>query len=1342
MRAKHFIIFTLLLILAFTGQVFAQGRVTDGQQVLYGFDEGEGSTVLDVSGVGTPLHLTIRDPGAVIWQPVAGLTLDAATMISSDGPAGKIFDAVTATGALTVEAWVTPANTTQDGPARMVSMSADPYLRNFTMGQGAYGVGTDLYGMRLRSTVTDLNGQPDLTTPLGSLTTTQTHVVFTRDVAGTTRLFLDGVLVTEYTPGGDLSNWDPAYGLILGNEATGDRPWLGTFHLMAVFDRALADIEVQQNFIAGPFLTPQPPIIVVQPVNRTVYEGQTATFSVVAAGTGPLAYQWQRDLADIPGATGSSHTTDATVLADDGAMFRCVVTNGEGQIISDEALLTVEDYSGVVRIMPLGDSITYDNHSGDTRPEGERISYRYPLWQLLTNAGVSFEFVGSVNAGYDIIPDPQDAHNEGWPGWTDSQIAANVYNWLTLNHADIVLLHIGTNALNSSPDDVENILDEIDRYETDSGLPVHVLLARIINRAPYSLTTTQFNDNVEAMALTRSGDLITMVDLEDGANINYALATSDGDMIDSLHPTDDGYAKMAFGWFEVLQGLLPDAGLNCTPGIDHYWMMEKEFAPYVNQFGTIARTVNPPSWTTGRVGYGQLFDYTNEVDVEDDDSLDWGPTDSFTLEFWMKKANPVHGTITNNNEVILGRDDAATNQHWWLGVAATTSPPGQICFQLRDNDFSGDAIYSTTVVQDGMWHHVAAVRDGAAGTNAIFVDGVMEASLAIDYPAGFNAIDVPMNIGWLNLSPGYHYDGIVDEIAVYDRALDGTEIAGHYVAGTGGQGYCTGGEMAPTITSNPVTNMFADEEYLYDVQAVGNPAPVYALLQGPAGISIDPGTGLISWTPTGVGDFTVEVEASNSEGSDSQLFTLSVGVRPLCPDGLDSYWKLEETSGNTYADHFGGFDGRALASPPTPFTPGVVGDCQDFNGTTDYITVSDDPFLDWAADDEFTIEVWFNLTNVASRNKVMIGRDQDGGSPHWWLGVNQDTGYANWNLLDANRNGIGITGTTSLNDGQWHHMVAVRDESLNQNRLYVDGALVSSAFFDYAAGFEASTSLGIGYMAYNHNPDYYYDGLLDEVALYSRALSEAEIIDHWNDGAGKSYCSEDGETPVIISTPVTGAVTGEAYAYDVEATGNPAPTFNLITAPAGMAIDPASGLVDWLPAMAGDYDVEVGAINAVGSTSQLFTISVAEPEMCPAELTAYWKFDDNLLDHLGAAAATCATCPDPTTGKIGTAMWFDGTDEVNVPDSSLFDWGPDQSFTFAYWMKTDQSTAGNRVLVGRDGDGLHMWIGCDNNGTVRFQLKENGGDYVYLGGTGPLHRGDAGQRPEPQRHLCRQPTRC
>ena len=66
--------------------------------------------------------------------------------------------------------------------------------------------------------------------------------------------------------------------------------------------------------------------------------------------------------------------------------------------------------AAATRIMPLGDSITYDNYIGDERPIGERIAYRYRLWQLLTSAHYDFDFVGSREAGEDVLPDPD---NEG-----------------------------------------------------------------------------------------------------------------------------------------------------------------------------------------------------------------------------------------------------------------------------------------------------------------------------------------------------------------------------------------------------------------------------------------------------------------------------------------------------------------------------------------------------------------------------------------------------------------------------------------------------------------------------------------------------------------------------------------------------------------------------------------------------------------------------------------------------------------------------------------------------------------------------------------------------------------
>ena len=187
-------------------------------------------------------------------------------------------------------------------------------------------------------------------------------------------------------------------------------------------------------------------------------------------------------------------------------------------------------------------------------------------------------------------------------------------------------------------------------------------------------------------------------------------------------------------------------------------------------------------------------------------------------------------------------------------------------------------------------------------------------------------------------------------------------------------------------------------------------------------------------------------------------------------------------------------------SSPTP-TAGIVDGAQDFNGTSDRVTVEDDPSLDWASDQGITIELWAKFTNASSRNKVMIGRDDGGGGhPHWWVGIQQNTGKAIFTLIDTNGNGTNIVGTTPLNDDEWHYITAVKDESVDQIRLYVDGIEENSAYHDYTAGFGAATTLGIGYMAYAGTPDYFYDGSLDEIALYGRALSDPEIQQHYTDG--------------------------------------------------------------------------------------------------------------------------------------------------------------------------------------------------------------------------------------------------
>ncbi len=240
-------------------RVRVSGRVTDGLVVLYDFEEDDGETVHDVSGVGEPLDLAIDNPAATTWN-AGGLVVDAPTIIASPAAATKVIDALTESNELTVEAWVAPANAVQDGPARIVSLSRSSHRHNFSLGQGLWGTHpSTLYSVRLATTEGPNSGSSPMTTPEGVLSTDLTHVMLTRDTEGTTRIYVDGVEQSNALFAGDFSNWNASYRLALANDVDVARPWLGAYHLTAIYDRALSADEVNQNFAAGPYTNGAPP---------------------------------------------------------------------------------------------------------------------------------------------------------------------------------------------------------------------------------------------------------------------------------------------------------------------------------------------------------------------------------------------------------------------------------------------------------------------------------------------------------------------------------------------------------------------------------------------------------------------------------------------------------------------------------------------------------------------------------------------------------------------------------------------------------------------------------------------------------------------------------------------------------------------------------------------------------------------------------------------------------------------------------------------------------------------------------------------------------------------------
>ncbi|MCA9112698.1 MAG: DUF1549 domain-containing protein, partial [Planctomycetaceae bacterium] len=222
-----------------------ESRVTSGLQVLYRCDKEQGTILHDSAGVESALNLSLGTPAAQ-WQN-GWLKVTSSARIRTDGPATRLVEAVRATNELTVELWLRPQDDRQNGPARIVSISAGPSTRNLTVGQDG-----SRFDVRLRTTKTSTNGIPSTATPEATVKAGElTHLVYSRDASGSVHIYVNGESVANAKVDGDLSNWDAGYPLLLANESSGDRPWLGELHLVALYDRALTSSEVEQNHIAG-----------------------------------------------------------------------------------------------------------------------------------------------------------------------------------------------------------------------------------------------------------------------------------------------------------------------------------------------------------------------------------------------------------------------------------------------------------------------------------------------------------------------------------------------------------------------------------------------------------------------------------------------------------------------------------------------------------------------------------------------------------------------------------------------------------------------------------------------------------------------------------------------------------------------------------------------------------------------------------------------------------------------------------------------------------------------------------------------------------------------------------
>jgi hypothetical protein len=380
--------------------------------------------------------------------------------------------------------------------------------------------------------------------------------------------------------------------------------------------------------------------------------------------------------------------------------------------------------------------------------------------------------------------------------------------------------------------------------------------------------------------------------------------------------------------------------------------------------------------------------------------------------------------------------------------------------------------------------------------------------------------------------------------------------------------------------------------------------------------------------------------------SDNHTIRQGLNLRTLTctppPTNLVSWWRGE---GNAFDS--AGTNNATLVNGAS-FAAGEVGLGFSLSGGGDYVALPQNIFpypTSGSGTKPFTFEVWFSTTTGG----VILGQ-QSASSP---TGAYVPALYVGTDgLLYAAlfwNNFVRLTNSTAVNDGRFHH-VAVTFNGTTEV-LYLDGAAVASTPFTqlgYAANYQYQ--LGTGYAGGWPATDlfgwYYFDGIIDEASIYSRALTAGEVATLFNAGSSGKCTAGTGTAPLILAQPANLAVPLASTAtFTVSATGTSPMTYTWCKEACPMTeggnvsntCTPMLCVANSCPTDEGHYSVIIR--NAVGGvTSKVATLKVLLPPVFTTQPTS-------CTPTVGDKAEFSA--PANGTAPLSYGWQFNGIDMAN-----------------------------------------------------------------------------------------------
>lgn len=460
-----------------------------------------------------------------------------------------------------------------------------------------------------------------------------------------------------------------------------------------------------------------------------------------------------------------------------------------------------------------------------------------------------------------------------------------------------------------------------------------------------------------------------------------------------------------------------------------------------------------PLWSQGRVAGALRFNGVDQFV-----SFGTGPalsgTTDFSIAAWIR-------TSTSTEGVVLQQRNGGYDGEYRLSVQSD----GRLRFLVfggGDYQFEFD---SDRVVNDGEWHHVAAVRDGSEGR--LYIDGI---------PAGAESGPVRPLDPTLEVAMGAdirdgnaYFEGYLDDVRLYASALSPSQVA--YLARSRRIAVATSGTGQGHVASVPPgiecgVDCAEDVTTDWSGRLVAIPAA---------------GSRFVRWTGAcwGTEETCMQYDWSSIEPAIAEF------AGPDWPTSPVAHWPLDDGTGianGVPASDISGHGHDGLITGCL-FDPGRFGAAVRFGTSGSRITFGTGPSLSGTTD--FTVAAWIRKSTTGEG--VVLQQRNGGFVGQYQLKVDP-SGRPAFLVYGSGGYQFDFSAPIVVTDGSWHHLAAVRQGSVG--RIYVDGVLRATATGTIQA-LSSAIAVAVGADIRDNNKE--FNGTIDDVRIYDEALTAAQI---------------------------------------------------------------------------------------------------------------------------------------------------------------------------------------------------------------------------------------------------------